>query len=235
MGRRRLLGLPREGGAIGVWVSGMAYGLVYALLRGYDMMLLSTALLGSIATLFLVDWARYGSGFRRLVAIVAPGVLLGFVVFDKFPWSLALAAFEASLLVASLQLKSLWRIVLGGGLLGGVGGFVALASPECGIVESLLPGSYLLMATGFSGLRAVGVKRETVTGFAIGLGMLTAFTVYYLLEGVFTIVLVLSLDVVSRVLGWLLGFYQSMRLRTYGFLEAFRTLVVMVLAGFLAG
>ncbi len=233
-GTRRFLGVPREGGAIGVWISGVVYGLAYAVSRGFEPLLLLASLLGALTALLLVDWARYGSGWRRIVAIIAPTVLLGFVAVSRLPWGVGLLVFEAALLVVSLRFPGLWRIIAGGGLLGGVGGFVALASPESNAMDSLLPGYYLLMATGFSGLRAVGVRLESVAGFAVGLLLVSSAVLHYLFTGSPLVALVLAADIASRIGGWLAGVYQEMRLRTYGFLEAFRTLAVMLAAALLS-
>jgi len=220
---------------VGVWASGVAYGVVYAFSRGFDPLLLAASLAGALAAILLVDWARYGWGWRRAAAVVLPGALLGFVALSRLPWGAAVLAFEAAMLAASLRLSGLWRVIAGGGLLGGVGGFVALSSPECNAMDALLPGYYLLMATGFSGLRAVGVRVEPLAGFAGGLLLLAAAALHYLFAGAPLVALVLAADVASRVGGWMAGVYQGMRLRTYGFLEAFRTLTVMVAAALLNG
>lgn len=232
--RKRMLGMPREGGAYGVWLSGAVYGLLSSLPRGADTYLLATALAGAVAAILLLDYARYGKGAPKILGLL-PALLLLVVVAFRIPYSIPLALYSGALLLATMGLHGVARIVAGGGLLGSVGGYLALTTPVANAMDALLPGYYLLMATGFAGIRAAGRETPTLVGAGIGLLLTLTGAFHYAFTGLPIVSLVILLDVSSRIGGWLMGVYEKMSLRAYGFLEAFRTLTVMTVSGAAVG
>ena len=221
----RRLGLPREGGAYGVWLSGLAYGSLAGPPAGY-LGLISVA--AALVTLALVGYAR-GRGAGRLAAIVAPSTLYLYLVYSTAPQSLPLAAVTSIMLALSLR-GGLSAIVFGGGLLGSLGGYVALAA-GANAIEALVPAVYLLMATGAAGLRVVGPRLEVLAALASGAAATVVAAVALAVTGEHVASLALAADMASRLIGRVSGVEARLKVRHYGFLEAVRTLTVMAVAG----
>jgi hypothetical protein len=223
-GKRRPLGFPREGGAYGVWASGTLYGLLGGLNP-----LVAVALAGSVASLALIEYARRGRGATRAAAILLPALPLGAVAAARMPESAPLVAVTLTMLAVSMA-GGLASIVFGGGLLGGLGGFVRLAAGG-GALESLIPATYLLMATGAAGLRVVGARVEVLAGLAAGAvsTLIVAGAMAY--AGNPLPLAVAAVDAAWRAAGWLSGYERRIPTKRYGFLEAFRTLAVMAAFG----
>lgn len=231
---RRILGMPREGGAYGVWLSGTAYGLLSSIPRGADEYLLASAIAGAAAAILLLDYARHGRGAARVLGLV-PALPLILVAAFRAPYSIPLALYSVALLAVSMGSRGVARVVAGGGLLGSLGGYLALASPEANAMDALLPGYYLLMATGFAGIRAARGAVPAVAGAGLGLLLTITGVLHYAFTGLPVVSLVIAVDVALRVIGLLAGVYDRMSLRAYGFLEAFRTLAVMAVSGAAVG
>ncbi len=221
---RGFLGLPREKGAYGIWLSGSVYGV----LVGFTWLSV-VALAGAAAALALVDYARYGRGLRRVAAMALPSAPLAYVAYATLPQSVPLVAVMIVMLYLALG-GGLRSIVYGAGVLGGIGGFIALAG-GAGVLESLLPASYLLAATGAAGVKVVSVKAETVSALATGYIGAFAVTAALALQGSPAPLALVGLDALWRAAGWLSGLERGMSVKRYGLYETARTLIVMALIG----
>jgi len=220
--------VPREGGVIGVWAASLAYGLVYAARGDPDPASLALALLGSFASLIAAGRTWLAPPLHRAVAIAGTGFLLISAAHSRPLDALLLALALLPLAAVAVLGRGMSLILAGGPLLAGHGGFLALVS-GASVLEALLPVAYSLMTVSIAASRVQGDRAAYSVPVALGavatsiiaLSLCTACTISGGL---------LLVDVLTRLIPYPLGVYSRMSLRAYGFLEAFRSLAVMILA-----
>ncbi len=222
---------PREGGVLGVWAASLVYGLAYSRrtlgdpLVAYSMALAVASLLASGRA-----W-RSPPGRPRLV-VVAP-IALGYSVLailapDPLA-GLSFAAAGASLLAVAVYGSGLQVILAGGPLLAHAGAGLVLAAGG-GPVEALLPTAYSIVTVSIASARVTGEYEYLSVPVALGslaVGLAGVYICQYCgLSGGLVLV-----DVLARLIPYPLRVYSRVGLRAYGFHEAFRSTLVMALAG----
>ncbi len=209
---------PREGGVYGVWVASMVMGLLSMPRLGPDVVL---GLVGSLASLFMANPSRV-----RLYCVGLVSLMFLPLVALHLPYSLAPLVLFPPLFYATLRGGTL-RYVTGAGLVALPGGLLALASETPWV--SVLPPLYAMMASGMAYRRIYGSSPHGLE-VASGAGVFV-YGVALILAGARLAGLVLLVDVVLRLVVRVFGWDLGVRLRTYGFIEAFRSLAVMTVVG----
>lgn len=209
---------PREGGVYGVWASSMAFGL--ASLTGFGLEVL-LGVLGGILSLFLSDARRVNP-----VCIILPSVLFTPLILAGLPFSVFPILLFPPLFYATLR-GGVLRYVTGAGLVALPGGLLALSSHQW---ASILPPSYAMMASGLAYRRIYG---SSPMGLEFGSGAAVALYGIGMVYQGYIAGYVLIVDLLVRVVLRTSGFDYRVRLRTYGFIEAFRSFTVMLLTGLL--
>ncbi len=147
--------------------------------------------------------------------------------------TLAVLAGYALALVALTVRGGLFLVIAGGGLLGEVGGLTALvAKPELPIV--LLPGIYSLASVSTAAMRVVGGKRPLLAG-ALSSLLAVALAIVIAYRGGCLACLVLAGDVLARFAIVAFGPGRRLGVRTYGFLEAIHSPIILGLLALLLG
>ncbi len=179
------------------------------------------ALLGSFASLLMSNPVQV-----RLYCVGLVSLLFLPIAATGLPYSLAPTILFPPLFYATIRGGTI-RYVTGAGLVAMPGGLLALASEAPWI--SALPPLYAMMASGMAYRRIYGSSPWGLE-IASGIGV-AVYGVALALAGAILPGLVLVMDVVVRAIVRIIGWDLGVRLRTYGFIEAFRSLAVMAVVG----
>lgn len=220
--------IPKEGGVIGVWFSSTVYGLITIMSREMRGLTVFLALLGAILALPATGIAmRSEPGISRVKYVIPLGLLYGVLIALTLPSSAAYAIVMAVLLYGSLTLRGVKLILVGGPLLAGVGGGLALSTGNP--LLPLVPIAYSLMTVSMAGGRVTGSYKAFSPLILLGgLGVIVASIAFYSVCSVSAYVLLV--DVALRLGLIPMGVYEAVSTRVYGFHEAFRSLLVLGIA-----
>ncbi len=225
---RRLV--PREGGVLGIAGSSILYGVAYTLARGDPGPLLALGLAGALLSLALTGpaWAS-PPGAARLRLMAAPAALYLAVVAARAPDSLPFAAASLALALAAARAEGLSLVGVGGPLVATTGGLVALAG-GAGPVEALLPTAYALLTVPLASIVVTRDRVAHAVPAALGGLAVLASGVGLCLSGCGLAGGVLLLDALARLAIVPLGVYERLPPAAYGYHEAARTTVILLVA-----
>jgi len=209
---------PREGGVYGVWASSMAFSL--ASLTGFSLEVL-LGVLGGVLSLFMSDVRRVNPA-----CILLPGALFIPLIVSSIPYSILPLLLFPALFYTTLR-GGVLRYVTGAGLAAMPGGLIVLSSHQW---ATLLPPSYAIMASGLAYRRIYG---SSPMGLEFGSGAALTLYGFSLVYNGYLAGYIILMDLLARVVLRVSGFDYRVRLRTYGFIEAFRSFSIMLLTGLL--
>ncbi len=214
--------MPREGGIYGVWTSSLLFGLLASWPPGGEVL---AGIVGALLALAISDMRGVSP-----LCIVFPTIFFVPLLLEGVPYSLLPAILFPPLYYVTVKEWNL-RYVSGAGVVALPGGLLALASGKP--LASLLPPLYAMMAAGFAFRRIYGSSPRSLD--LLALAGVSAYAVWLYSVGCWIAGLVLAVDIVSRILLRASRVDYRVRLRTYGFLEAFRSSIVMFSVGLVIG
>lgn len=219
--------IPREGGVYGVWIAGLALSLTVMYKHGFGYKE-PLSLAGYMIALFLINPTIKYTITDIIVCSTVPLVLsipliLGHGI-SSIPVILA-----AALAAIGMAAAPRYRQIIGAGLLVTPASLILLdvASP----IQALLPMAYASMATAFALDVVVHGSSPGVRRSAYAASMVTLLVAA--LYSSVPIIVVIVLDILSRIVGVVTGYYYRMQLKKYGFLETFRVIIAMAAIGLL--
>lgn len=223
--------IPKEGGILGVWLSTLIYGVILALKSSNGLSLSEfITLIAALAALPASGLAlRSEPGWRRMKYILPITILYLPIIYGTWPHSVYYLIAVGVLLFGAMVARGLPLILVGGPLIAGIGGALALTSGHQ--VLGLLPITYSIMTVSIAGARVSKLYRDLALPSLLGgLGVIVAAAALYEICSIASIVLVL--DVAIRLGLYPLGVYDKVSLKLYGFHEAFHSLLVLALVAY---
>jgi len=214
----RCLSKPREGGVYGVWTASFVFGLMSV---SYYNASVGLAIAAGLITLLLSDPQRFNP-----LCLSIPVILYAPIIIGGLPYSILAILVFPPLYYVTLH-GGVLRNVSGAGMVALPGGLLALASGEPGLI--LLPVSYGIMASSFAYRRIYRSQPMMLDYGSVASIILYSLSLFY--NGIVLGGAILLIDLSLRVTLRVSGLDYRMGLRTYGFLEAFRSLTVMTLTG----
>ncbi|MCE4626854.1 MAG: hypothetical protein F7B78_04285 [Desulfurococcales archaeon] len=223
--------IPKEGGILGVWLSTLIYGVILAVKSSNGLSLSeSITLIAALAALPASGLAlRSEPGWSRMKYILPITILYLPILYDAWPHSIYYLIAVGALLFGAIIARGLPLILIGGPLIAGIGGALALTSGHQ--ILALLPITYSIMTVAIAGAGVSKLYRGlALPSFLGGIGVIIAAAALYEICNIASIVLVL--DVGIRLGLYPLGVYDKVSLKLYGFHEAFHSLLVLALVAY---
>ncbi|MCE4624250.1 MAG: hypothetical protein F7C35_00080 [Desulfurococcales archaeon] len=213
------------GGLLGVWLSSILYGTVLALKLDPFTPAIAYTIIASILV-FPLSYLAWTRPMRTLymsigAALMIPPALWG------LPATAPLIVVHAALLSVVWRATGTRLIVAGGTLVGGVGGYLA-AIATGSYLAALAPLTYHLMTVSKAAVRVTGedVYKHVFTAAAAVIA--GASLIACIPKGCTACAVLLTGDSLLRVMESWSGFDGKLGLKTYGFIETFRSLAVLL-------
>ncbi len=231
----RILKIPKESGLLSLWLATLIYALLEV--RTWNLYVLSS-LTGSIILLLISDEILGLIASRRFKKLVK---LLSGIVFVYTP-SLIINPLVLPLAIALLLLVAIiflstspGREVTHGSTIAGSAA-VAMHSPILMVsggalnpVDLMIPPLYSILSTSHASIRVLGWdSRAFISGVAAGISLLL------ITSQSSSLLMVILVDLVSRLLQEISGLSSKIRVKTYGLIELARsclTLAVLAMVG----